>query len=63
MRNVTKPRIVLDTTVINHLENEVRNSEPLMRGLELGYDVRLPAMVVDEILATKTIERRNALLS
>ncbi len=62
MTDASKPRIVLDTTVINHLENEGKNAEPLMRGLELGYDVRLPAMVVDEILATKTAERRNALL-
>ena len=62
MTTISKPRIVLDTTVINHLENEGQASEPLMRGLELGYDVRLPAMVVDEILATKTADRRNALL-
>jgi len=62
MTTISKSRIVLDTTVINHLENEGQASEPLMRGLELGYDVRLPAMVVDEILATKTAERRDALL-
>lgn len=62
MTTASKPRIILDTTVINHLENEGNNSEPLMRGLELGYDVRLPAMVVDEIFATKAAERRNALL-
>ncbi len=62
MTNVSKPRIVLDTTVINHLEDGNEGSEPLMRGLELGYDVRLPAMVVDEILATKSQERRDALL-
>jgi hypothetical protein len=62
MTNVSKPRIVLDTTVINHLEDGRGGSEPLMRGLELGYDVRLPAMVVDEILATKTAKRRDALL-
>lgn len=62
MEHTSKPRIVLDTTVINHLEDGRDDSEPLMRGLELGYDVRLPAMVVDEILATKTADRRNALL-
>ena len=62
MTTVLKPRIVLDTTVINHLEDGREGSEPLMRGLELGYDVRLPAMVVDEILATKSTERRDALL-
>lgn len=62
MTTASKPRIILDTTVINRLEDERDNSEPLMRGLELGYDVRLPAMVIDEIIATKTTERRNALL-
>jgi hypothetical protein len=62
MTTVSKPRIILDTTVINHLEDGREDSEPLMRGLELGYDVRLPAMVVDEILATKSSERRDALL-
>lgn len=62
MATVLKTRIVLDTTVINHLEDGREGSEPLMRGLELGYDVRLPAMVVDEILATKSTDRRDALL-
>ena len=57
-----RPRVVLDTTIINHLEDGGEDSEPLMRGLELGYDVRLPAMVVDEIFATKAPERRDALL-
>lgn len=33
-----------------------------MRGFELGYDVRLPAMVIDEILANQSVERRDALL-
>jgi hypothetical protein len=62
MVTASMPRVVLDTTVINHLEDGREESEPLMRGLELGYDVRLPAMVVDEIFATKSAERRDALL-
>lgn len=62
MMTSARPRVVLDTTIINHLEDGGEDSEPLMRGLELGYDVRLPAMVVDEIFATKAQERRDALL-
>jgi hypothetical protein len=58
-----RPRIIFDTTAINRLEDGGNESEPLMRALEIGYDVRLTAMSADEIVANaKNPERRRALL-
>jgi hypothetical protein len=59
----SRPKIIFDTSVINQLEDRGADSEPLMRGLELGYQVCLTAMTADEILSiTKNPERREALL-
>lgn len=58
-----KLKIVLDTSAMNALEDGGMRSEPLMKALELGYDVRLTAMSADEIVAiAKHPERRDALL-
>lgn len=58
-----RQKIVLDTSAINALEDGGTCSEPLMKALELGYDIRLTAMSADEILAiAKHPERRDALL-
>src|SRR5579863_9585528 len=57
------PRIILDTTGINALEDGGAASEPLMRGLQCGFDVILTAASADEILSNKNPGRRDALLS
>jgi hypothetical protein len=57
------PRVIFDTTGINELENGGTTSEPLMKGLECGFQVILTAMSADEIISTKRPERREALLS
>lgn len=58
-----KQKIILDTSTINALEDGGTRSEPLMKALELGYDVRLTAMSADEIVAIANHpERRDALL-
>lgn len=54
---------MFDTTGINMLEDGGSASEPLMRGLECGFEVILTATVADEIIANKDTGRRNALLS
>ena len=60
----SKPRIILDTTAINRLEDSGTDSEPLMRGLESGYLICLTAMSADEIISiTKNPQRREALLN
>jgi hypothetical protein len=48
-------QMVLDTSVINALEDGGTRCEPLMKALELGYEVRLTAMSADEIVAIATI--------
>jgi hypothetical protein len=57
------PRIIFDTTGINKLEDGGAASEPLMKGLECGFEVILTAMSADEIISTKTPERKEALLT
>jgi hypothetical protein len=57
------PSIIFDTTGINELEDGGAASEPLMKGLECGFEVILTAMSADEIIATKNAARREALLS
>jgi hypothetical protein len=57
------PRVILDTSVINALEDGGQQYEPLMRGLECGYEIILPATSADEIVSTKKVRRREALLS
>ena len=59
-----KPKIIFDTSAINCLENSGTDSEPLMRGLESGYQICLTAMSADEIISiTKNSQRREALLN
>src|ERR1039458_5480767 len=57
------PRIIFDTTGINALEDGGVSSEPVMKGLECGFAVTLTAMSADEIISTKTPQRREALLA
>jgi hypothetical protein len=57
------PSIVFDTTGINELESGGTASEPLMKGLECGFEVVLTAMSAEEIISTPTPEKREALLS
>jgi len=58
-----RPRIIFDTSAINQLEKEGAACEPLMRGLECGFEVVLTAMSADEIISCKTSEEREPLLS
>ena len=58
-----RPKIIFDTSAINTLEKQGTACQPLMRGLECGFEVVLTAMSADEIIANKTPERREALLS
>jgi hypothetical protein len=57
--------IGFDTSAINALEDGGVNSEPLMKVLEHGFDVRLFGMTAEECLATpaKKAARREALLT
>ena len=57
------PSIIFDTTGINELEKGGPASEPLMKGLECGFEVILTAMSADEIISAKTPEKREPLLS
>jgi hypothetical protein len=58
-----RPRITFDTTAINQLEDAGADSVPLMRALEVGYDVGLTAMNADEIISNaRNPQRREALL-
>ncbi len=58
------PSIGFDTSSINWLVDHVEQSEPLMKALLCGFDVRLPAMTVDEIISTPPTRavRREALV-
>ena len=47
-----QPTIGFDTRGVNRLEDGGAQSEPLMKALYCGFTVQLPAMAVDEILAT-----------
>ena len=58
-----KPRIFFDTTGINALQDGGASSDALMKGLECGFEIILTAMSADEIISTKTPDRREALLS
>jgi hypothetical protein len=57
------PRIIFDTSAINHIEDGGQQFEPLMRGLECGFEVILPAMCADEIASTSKVTKREALFS
>jgi len=57
------PRVILDTSVINAIERGGQQFEPLMRDLERGFEVILPATSADEIDSTKDATKRQALLS
>ena len=56
------PRIIFDTSGLNCLEDSGVASESIMRGLQCGFNVVLTGMSVEEIIATRTEERREALL-
>lgn len=58
-----RSRIIFDTSGINELEQGGPASEPLMKGLECGFEVILTAMSADEIISNKTPQKREALLS
>lgn len=58
-----RPRIVFDTSAINKLEKGGPAFEPLMKGLECGFEVVLTAMSADEIISNKTSHKRDALLT
>ena len=60
--NTLLPKIIFDTTGINRLEDGGGASAPLMRGLACGFDVILTVTSVGELIATRTPERREALL-
>ena len=57
------PSIIFDTTGINELAKGGAASEPLMKGLECGFEVILTAMSADEIVSTRAPEKRELLLS
>jgi len=56
-------RVILDTSAINHIEDGGQQFEPLLRGLDCGFEVILPATSADEILFTSRATRRQALRS
>jgi len=47
-------RIILDTSAVNKLAKEP-DAQPLIAGLKIGYDVRLTAMSIDELLAPRLL--------
>lgn len=59
------PTIGFDTRAINQLEDGGAQAEHLMKALQCGFEVRLPAMSADEVLATpaKKNPRRELLLA
>ncbi len=58
-----KKKIMFDTSAINKLEDCGPTSEPLMRGLQCGYEILLAGTNADEAVATPDPRRRGALLS
>lgn len=58
------PTIGFDTSGINALVDDGKNSEPLMKALRCAFDVQLPALSVEEVLSTPAIKepRRELLL-
>lgn len=61
-KHTVVPTIIFDTSGINCLEDSGAASESIMRGLQCGFDVVLTGASVEEIIATGTAERREALL-
>jgi hypothetical protein len=61
----TLPTIGFDTRGINQLEDGGAQAEPLMKAMQCGFKVLLPAMTVDEILSTPATKspRREALFA
>lgn len=59
---MTRQTVIFDTSGINRLAL-AQDSEALTRGLEIGFDVILNAMNVDEIIATRDSQKRALLLS
>lgn len=59
------PTIAFDTRGINQLEDGGAQAELLMKALQCGFKVLLPAMTVDEILSTPATKnpRREALFA
>ncbi len=55
--------LIFDTSAINALENAGPTADAIMGGLTSGLEVTLSATMVEEIVATRTQERREALLS
>lgn len=55
--------IGFDTSVINALVDKGAESEPLMKALQCGFEVRLPGMSAEELLSTRDLARREALLA
>jgi len=62
---ISLPTIAFDTSAINALENGGARSEPFMKAMECGFNVRLPAMSAEEILSVPANKaaRREALLA
>ena len=61
----TLPTVGFDTRGVNQLEDGGAQSEPLMKAMECGFKVLLPAMTVDEILSTPATKnpRREVLVA
>jgi hypothetical protein len=57
------PSIGFDTSAINTLADGSPTSDHLVKALQCGFDVRLPAMSVEEILAAPDSQRRELLLA
>lgn len=56
------PTIAFDTSGINALVDGGADAEPLMKALECGFEVRLPALSAEEILSAPDQSRREVLL-
>lgn len=56
------PIIAFDTSAINALEDDGIESEPIMSALKCGFDVRVLALNIDEVVANPNPVRREALV-
>ena len=56
------PKIIFDTSAINALEERGAASAPLMRRLAWEYEVILTGINLEELIATKSADKRKALI-
>src|ERR1017187_1200759 len=57
------PRIVFDTSALNALAKGGPHSEPYIKALNCGFDVRVTAMSVEELISTTDAGTREMLIA